>query len=812
MQATVDGLEPETVLVIEIAGDVWDFRQAVEATDGLEWLGEWDTEDEADEDFYEVNTHDERTAKRVAGRLFLSMTSDAGIRELLGLWDTWQRGQPLPRGRTKWRDVFAHTRVIRRWGIEETLGETGMLRRWQTMLDAPNPAELVPCQIELFYRRSEDRRRANEAAVRQLVAEIGGDLLGAFIDMPEIAFHAVKAALRADQIRHLIDTLNAGKHELDFQLFNFQGVMYFRPTGQAIASVSEEDGELADFPLGAPEMPPVVAILDGLPNLQHAALRDRVQVDDVFDVTPLYQPGERRHGSAMASLVIHGEQPNAAAALGRQIYHVPVMQPNEQGRLFDRYVEHVPDNAFLEDRIERAVRRILEGDGTTEAQAPGVKIINVSIGDPDRPFIYSPSPLARLLDWLAWKYRILFCVSAGNYDDDFHLDMTHADFLALEPGERATVVIKAIAQQLSGRRLLAPAEAMNAITVGALNADESGAYAPGPRVSLLDHDRIFSPISRFGHGFRRSVKPEIYMPGGRQLYQPPVGAGQAYTLVQQLGPPGQKVAFDSKVPGELSRSVHTRGTSNAAALATRAAARIHEVIAELRNLDDAPLPDALVSVALKALLVHGACHDKTAAAELTGALKTPENSRKFREIAGRYLGYGSVDVERVLACTEQRGTVIACDEIEENAVHEYRFPLPVELSGNDLWRRMVITLAWLSPMNFAHRHLREAKLELQPIGRWQDLPLHLTRVNADHNHVLRGTVQHEVLEASNQIAPFLDGSEIVFQVTCGVDAAAHLDARIPYALALTLEVEEGVAVPIYTRLREGIRQQVRVAA
>src|SRR5690606_21118550 len=50
---SVAGLEPEAVLVIEIAGSVNEFRQAIEAI-GLEWMGEWDIDDiEPDEDFYE---------------------------------------------------------------------------------------------------------------------------------------------------------------------------------------------------------------------------------------------------------------------------------------------------------------------------------------------------------------------------------------------------------------------------------------------------------------------------------------------------------------------------------------------------------------------------------------------------------------------------------------------------------------------------------------------------------------------------------------------------------------------------------------
>lgn len=812
IRQTVGGLEPETVLVIEIAGSVKDFKQAVDSTQGLEWLGEWDTEDEADDDFYEVNGRDERRQVPVAGRLFVSMVNEAGMRELLALWDLWQRGQPLPYRRTKWRDVFAQTRIIRRWGIQETLDETGMLARWRELVEPLDDYSIVPCQIELFYRQSPERRRTSEDAIRNLTVELDGALLGGFIDMPPINFHAVKVGLPAGRVRDLISALDDGRVDVDAQLFNFQGVMYVRPTGQAIPSSGDATPEELAFREAGEVASPVVAILDGFPNTQHAALRGRVQVDDAFDLARLYQPGDRRHGSSMASLIIHGEQPSGASPLERQVYQVPVLQPDERARVFGHRKEHVPDTAFLEDRIERAVRRMLEGDADLEPQAPGVRIINLSIGDPDRPFIHSPSPLARLLDYLAWRYKVLFCVSAGNYTGPIDLGLTQAEFLTLTPAERDTKVVHSISNQLGARRLLAPAEALNVITVGALHADESGGYVPGPRIDLIDQVNVFSPATRFGHGFRRSMKPEIFLPGGRQLYDAPVEAGQSYTPSLQLRAPGQAVAFDSDAPGELSNIVHTRGTSNAAALATRAAAFIHDALGELRTIDGRHLPADKESVVVKALLVHGARHDEGTTALLRTALRTPDNGRKFREITGRYLGYGALDFQRVLECTEQRGTLVACDDISENEVHEYRLPLPLELSATTLWRRLVVTLAWFSPMNFAHRNLREARLEVQPFGRWEDMPLRLGRVNADHNQVLRGTVQHEVLEADDLVPAFVDGDTLVFRVTCKADATAHLDEQIPYALAITLEVGEGLTVPIYTRLREGIRQQIRVAA
>lgn len=369
-------------------------------------------------------------------------------------------------------------------------------------------------------------------------------------------------------------------------------------------------------------------------------------------------------------------------------------------------------------------------------------VINLSIGDPARPFIHTPSPWARLLDWLSWKYRVLFCVSAGNYMDAIDIGLSGPDYLALTDEEKVEHVLKCIQAQLSGRRILSPAESINAISVGATHSDSVENYHQGQRTDLLPNASLFSPAARLGHGFRRSVKPEILFPGGRQLYRTPALNSQSlYHLDGALGAPGQKVAWDSNQAGALSQTVHTRGTSNATALATRSAARIYEVLDALRSEHGEDIPQGLISVLIKALLVHGAKQDDGACKAITAALKTSENSRQLKEVMARYLGYGSVEIERVLACTEQRGTVLGCGEIRENEIHEYRLPLPPGLSNSRVPRRMVVTLAWFSPINPDHRNFREAKLELSPVGGWGDLPLKLARLDADHNQVLRGSCQ-----------------------------------------------------------------------
>ena len=811
LEGAVAGMEPETVLVMEVAGSVNDFKQAVEAA-GLEWLGEWDLEDlEPDDDFYELNSKGQRADKPVQGRLFLSMGNQAGLQEVLSLWGQWSQGRSLPHGKGKWGDVFAQLRMIRRWGVEETLRETGMIERWQDFLDPINPDQPVTFQIELFYRRVPAKRQQNERAIRQLLENSGGRLLGDFIDMGKIAFHAVKAQLPARCIQQLLTEIDRPEHEIDIQFFNFSGIMYFRPTGQSLSAADEDEGEPVEFIVGQPDLPPVAALLDGAPLLMHDALKDRLLFDDPFELEGLYQPGERKHGTSMASLIVHGDLSQGQnEPLRRKVYCTPIMQPDPHSLNRD---EHMPEEVFFEDRIHLAVRRMFEGAGDVPAQAPNVRVINLSIGDRDRPFIHTPSPWARLLDWLSWKCRVLFCVSAGNFWDSVTMGISHAEFSALPDAEKVQQTIKAMAAALSSRRLLSPAESLNAITVGALHSDESGDFLPRNRLDLMPEENGFSPAMRVGHGFRRSIKPEVLFPGGRQLYQTPIANhSKKYALDGSKVAPGQHVAYDSTQQGNLSNALYTRGTSNATALATRSAARVYDMLSELRDQGGEDLPESLMSVLMKALLIHGARQPENIKQQLGTALKNEGNSRTFKRVISRYIGYGSADIERVLTCTEQRATVLGCGEIRENEVHEYAFPLPIGLSAQKLWRRLVVTLAWFSPINPDHRNLREAKLSLEPGGsKWGEVPLKLSRQDGDHNQVQRGTVQHEVLEGSKTIAAYQDGEMLRIRVVCKKDATASLDELIPYGLAVTLEVKEDINIPIYQQIRERIKPQVSVS-
>jgi Subtilase family len=811
----VSGLEPEAVLVLEVLGSVGDFQAALEAA-GLDWVGEIEVDDaEPVDGFFWLDEDGNLDKPLVARRLFLSVSNQSGLNKVLSLWKAYKAGEPkFAHGFAKWRKVFDQLYSIRRWGIQETLIETSMLDNWRNLVDPVNPADDISFQIELFYRKTPELRRATEKAIEALLSALGGRLIGGPIDIYEIAFHAVKATVPGTVIAELIQHIEAKDLTDRLGLFFFSGVMYFRPTGQSYFTVDDNvSPELVDFADGVvTNHPPVAAIFDGAPLVNHESLRNRVLLDDVFDVVRLYGAGERRHGTSMASLVVRGDlNDSSALPLDAPVYFVPIMQPDANSANGRRRNEHVPDSVFLEDRIHIAVRQLFEGRDGIAPAAPTVKIINLSIGDLNRPFLHMASPLARLLDWLSWRYRVLFCVSAGNFSEGLTLDAPHPTFATQTDSAKTASVIKSVAGSLSQRRLLSPAESINSITVASVHSD----YSPLPpqsdtRIDVTPFEGIFSPSNRLGSGFRNSVKPEILMPGGKQLYQTPLRSqDKTYKFDPSVSSPGMKVATDGGVDA-LKATTYSRGTSNANALATRSAVRIEQMLGQLASGEETAIPDSLTTVMLKALLVHGAKQKESVQDLLSTTLKTPLNSRKFKALTSRFLGYGESNVERVLSCDGHRATAIACAEINENEINEYSFPIPAGLANTKAWRRLTITLAWLTPINPNHRNLREAKLEFGDGGAsWTEGVLNLTNEDADLNQVTRGTVQHEVRAGDREIKGYVQGDTIRIHVICKKDATNRLDEQIPYGLAVTLEVKADVQLRIYEQVKAGLEVQIK---
>lgn len=266
--------------------------------------------------------------------------------------------------------------------------------------------------------------------------------------------------------------------------------------------------------------------------------------------------------------------------------------------------------------------------------------------------------------------------------------------------------------------------------------------------------------------------------------------------------PGQKAAVPGQA-GQLNAAAFLAGTSNATALATRQFARLWEAIQGNPIL--APyLGDRWKSVSLiKSLLIHGASWGEIG--DLVEGLIVGANHYLKKDSVAALAGFGIVDVAKGTACTEQRATLVAAGSIRVDEIHEYRVPLPPSLSGTREWRRLTITLAWITPIVPSRRAYRAVRLNVKtPLA-----TLGLAREDASHVAVDRGTVQHEVLEGAKAVA-FVDGDALVFTVECR-GAAAEPAEPIPYGLCVSLEVAQGVQIPVYNEIRARVQPAIQVA-
>ncbi len=320
--------------------------------------------------------------------------------------------------------------------------------------------------------------------------------------------------------------------------------------------------------------------------------------------------------------------------------------------------------------------------------------------------------------------------------------------------------------------------------------------------------------SAVGLGHKRAVKPDLLLPGGRQhvtfkanppLRLAPVRAAQGF---------GLRVATPDTSPrAVLDRRSLTFGTSPATALATRAG---HQIFDALMDRDSgsnhADIDHHYFAVLIKALLVHGARWPDTAGviAEIFG----PEDNRRSAERidnVSRILGYGVPDIARVLECTQSQATLAGCGTLEAGAAHAYRIPLPECLAQVVEPRRLILSLAWMSPITTTHQEYRRAQLQIDvPQLSGQLGVRRATQMQPTDFASKRGTVVHEIYDGEDAVV-FIDDGYLDLRVWCSQrPSTCPLDGIVKYALAVTIEA--GQALPVYTQVDERLRLQVRGGA
>jgi hypothetical protein len=794
IQQNTSGIDPEQVLVIETIGSVDNFTNAVKRIEGLEWMGELEIDEiPPDKDFHDEN----KPEKELSGRLYLVMTNQQAQDRVLSLWRQYKDNTKIKfdRGLTKFRDVFLSLKDIRRWGVQDRLSETGVIDAWREDLEHDGN-KLIRFETELWFRSSIEKRQDSANMISNLIEQCGGRIISQTIH-EGIAYHGLLAELPASEIQSVVNNPNT-------ELVKCDKIMFFRPVGQMVTEgslvdtdIEFENSENNTFPSGDP----IVAILDGFPLGNHRLLNGRLIIDDPDNWEAAYSTSERVHGTSMASLVVRGDLNDHVLPLGRPVYVRPIMKPNANDFQTPRR-EFVPDDVLFVDLIHLAVKRIFDGDGQEDPVAPSVKVINLSIGDPNRQFLQSMSPVARLLDWLSTKYGVLFVVSAGNHKKSIPLGISQNEVDALRPSELEAETIRAIYRDVRHRKLLSPGESINALTIGAVHYDASQFTRPG---DINPFNQVLpSPVSAFGSGYRRAIKPDLVFYGGRQLYRHSLREPGTIDPAIFRAAPGNKIASPSSLSGELTATAYSCGTSNATALISRAAGICYDSLQQIFNEQLTEIVPRTYEVPLlKAILVHG-CSWGDIGARISDVLSTPQNVHHLRGLKSQWMGYGMPQIDRVLDCTNQRATLLGFGQLLDGEAHVFRLPLPPSLGARSEWRRLTVTLAWLSPISASTQKYRTASL-------WFEITnneLTPTRSDADGRAVRRGTVQHEVFEGQ-RAEPFIDGDVIEIKVNCREDAGKIL-TPVAYGLAVSLEVKEDVDIAVYDEIRTRIAPAVQI--
>jgi hypothetical protein len=317
------------VVVFDLAGTVENFRNAVNRIEGLEFLAEYLEEDsDPDDDFFMESRQHGRIDSNVRHSLYLVMSNTQAINELISLFNRWRAGPNMQfeHGLAKFRNVFDQLRAIRRWGPADRIRDTGLLEDWrETLAVIGQSFSSTRVEIELWYRRDPRARDTSEAKIRQIIDAAGGRVNDS-AHISQIAYHALLAELPVQQVERVVrDGAEA------IELLDANEIMFVSPyTPMTVSTPPTEPLQRVGLLRRGPTSGlPRVALLDGLPFVNHDLLAGRLSVDDPDGLGQNYAVTSRHHGTAMASLIIHGDLSNQSTVMVRPLYVRPIMRPHE---------------------------------------------------------------------------------------------------------------------------------------------------------------------------------------------------------------------------------------------------------------------------------------------------------------------------------------------------------------------------------------------------------------------------------------------------------------------------------------------------
>lgn len=770
-----NGIAPERTLVFEVSGTVDGFYRAVRRIPGLEYLGEQETDIFVDDEL-------------LTGNLYLVMPDVRALEELLRLWEMFNNDQPFTHGLGRWKKLFQQLNDLRTWGPIDRIPQE-IIDQLQKELES-YPDSKVRMEVELWIYEGTSRQQQAIEGFEQAVKDSAGVIIDR-ASIPDIAYEAALIDLPAAKARKL-------SQRSDIALVFCDYIMLVRP--QTTLSIPTESEPLGQDKYVEPAIiskeEPIVALLDGVPVQAHQRLNGRTIIDDPDDLSDMTIVSKRHHGTEMASLILHGDLNLHEPVLQRPLYIRPVLcsPDSEQGEIS-------PRDRLLIDTIYRAIQRMKADDN----EGKEVFIVNLSLGDRNRPFTGPISPWARLLDYLAERFGILFIVSAGNITFPLEISdyTTSLDWSRASPEDRQISILQALKEQRSQRTLLSPAEALNVITVGSWY-DDNHTVKNQPEDTQPYIDSGPNITSAMGLGYRKIIKPDIFMPGGKQCFRPQK-SGKGLKVYPNPSGFGLKVATTS-ITGDPNQTGLTNGTSAATALATRAGHRIFDTLLENGLMDD--VDPMFRGVIIKALLAHRAKWGEEIGTMMDDIYE-PHGIGKHverKDSIASILGFGLPNINESMTCAPNRATLIGCGTIRNiKKSHLYQIPLPTSLEKVTEYRSVTMTLAWFSPINIRNINYRKVRLKAEPVNFKKEAGVFRAKTQPSDKSTPRGTLFHVRYEGKKSVV-FIHNGHLLFNVFCRAQNN-NLDKPIRYGLAVTIEA--GEHIPVYQEVRERLTVGVR---
>ena len=803
------GIAPERALVFVTATPISNFTSAAQRV-GLEVLAELaiDEDYELDEDL--IIEHMEM----VSPTLYATMLTRRAFEILLQLWRSYQRKEQSPGGYSPWWNLFDMLDDLRSWGPNDRLSRESSAEL-ESRLPDDEDAE-VQLELEIWPIRGIEPRKRWKQEVQTRVIELGGRVISrSNIEEEGFIYDAFLVGMSAASVRKMIDDPS-----IPHGLAILDGLQFVLPqfVAQSLPFQSDPLDEgaqvkrtefLADDPIRG-------LLLDGTPVVAHGSLDGGVVIDDVHDLVGLSVLANRRHATSMASLILRGDlEGDAAPVLSSRLLSIPVLVDS------DDEASSRDDRLFV-DVVHIALARAFLGD---QPLAPGAFVVNFSIGIRGSAFAGRISSLARLLDWWAESAGVLFVVSSGNVLEDLRIPgMTSLAFEDATLEERQGLVEEAQRNSRHERALLAPSEALNALTVGAASVDvvaPSWDLRPGEVAIQEEGEEMAAVSTAHGLGPLRSIKPDLLAVGGRHDVRA-ITAGEELRLrvVSNTGRTGLFVASARDGLGSRERA---RGSSCAAAMATRA---VLNAAAALTN-ENGPYAGQELSRIELALLTRALAVNASRWPVRAQGLYRSEHlrlgnskSHQAKEEVARKYGYGLLDAELMREAPVFGTTLVGVGSIQKDRAAIFDLPLPPSMSGDRVHREMNVTLAWFSPVDASRARYRLAALEAicaEGDSMNEDVVdkkwgLAMRSGHLDANLIKRGTIwSRRMVPDRVRVPNFDEGTSLPIRVQCRDASGGGLnpDDEIKFAIAVSLELADTVQYDVHEEIRQQLLVRVR---